>query len=97
MCIFKLILKSNYSNYSRKVEAAHYCIVSATTKCDDPTPSNILDSLITQALKKTPCHESIKLPHSSSSSGFYMYQLRSFLPHFLSVMVAGLTAAQILL
>ena len=38
-----------------KLNAIHTCIVQETTKCSDPTPANILDALITQMLKVTPC------------------------------------------
>ncbi|KAF2361050.1 Protein of unknown function DUF1397, partial [Trinorchestia longiramus] len=38
-----------------KLNAMHECIVQETTKCSDPTPANILDALIVQMLKVTPC------------------------------------------
>lgn len=79
--------------FPRKISVAHNCIVTATNDCDDPTPANILDSLITQAMKVTPCHHE---KTTSSSSGFYNH-FRLLLPHFLTIVVAALTAAQILL
>lgn len=37
------------------LNSIHVCIVQETTKCSDPTPANILDALIIQILKVTPC------------------------------------------
>jgi len=35
----------------------HGCIVEATSRCDDPTPANILDALMIAMLKVTPCYK----------------------------------------
>lgn len=66
----------------------HGCVVKYTEKCDDPTPSNILDSLITQMLKVTPCLQTSSAP----STG-----ILHLLPHLLTLMAAALMAANILL
>lgn len=41
--------------HHRKINSMHQCVVQETTKCPDPTPANILDALITEMLKVTPC------------------------------------------
>lgn len=66
----------------------HGCVVKYTEMCDDPTPSNILDSLITQMLKVTPCLQTSSAP----STGVLL-----LLPHLLILMAAALMAANILL
>ncbi|XP_018006859.1 uncharacterized protein LOC108664703 [Hyalella azteca] len=38
-----------------KLNAMHSCVVQEAEKCSDPTPANILDALIVQMLKVTPC------------------------------------------
>ncbi|KAK4316051.1 hypothetical protein Pmani_012756 [Petrolisthes manimaculis] len=72
----------------KKLNAMHGCVVKYTELCDDPTPSNILDSLITQMLKVTPCWQT-----SSASPAGVLH----FLPHLLTLMTAALMAANILL
>lgn len=56
-----------------KINSMHQCVVQETTKCSDPTPANILDALITQMLKVTPCWnintKKAQQQSSSSSSG----------------------------
>lgn len=72
-----------------KVNAMHGCVVKYTELCDDPTPSNILDSLITQVLKVTPCFQKSGAPPAGL--------LHHLLPHLLILLAAALTAANILL
>ncbi|XP_064084954.1 27 kDa hemolymph glycoprotein-like [Macrobrachium nipponense] len=67
----------------KKVNTMHQCIVTWTEKCEDSTPSNILDSLIVQILKVTPCKQ---------TSG-----ATTLLPWMLMLLGAALTAANILL
>ncbi|KAB7500106.1 hypothetical protein Anas_04850 [Armadillidium nasatum] len=46
----------------RKFLEAHKCVTTITSECEDPTPSNILDSLITQAPKSQhPAHRRRRL------------------------------------
>ncbi|RXG73358.1 27 kDa hemolymph glycoprotein [Armadillidium vulgare] len=79
----------------KKISEAHKCVTTITSECEDPTPSNILDSLITQALKVTPCAQTTTYA-LNASSGFYS-NFCALLPHFLTLVLAGLTAAHILL
>ncbi|KAK7075560.1 hypothetical protein SK128_027793 [Halocaridina rubra] len=74
----------------KKVTAMHHCVVEWTEKCDDSTPANILDSLITQVLKVTPCKEVPVTPGPLSAA-------RDLVPCMLTLFGAALTAANILL
>ncbi|XP_045600946.1 27 kDa glycoprotein [Procambarus clarkii] len=74
----------------KKVNAMHQCVVKYTEQCEDPTPSNILDSLIMQILKVTPCWQ-------TSSAPTFMSPTQYLLPHLLTLLAAALTAANILL
>ncbi|XP_042217752.1 27 kDa glycoprotein-like [Homarus americanus] len=88
----------SYENFAldeencKKVNSMHHCVVKNTMKCSDPTPSNILDSLITQVLKVTPCWQT-----SSAYQGTGMSPTQYLLPHVLTLLAAALTAANILL
>lgn len=50
-----------------KLLAIHDCIIQETSQCEDPTPANILDSLLTQMIKVTPCHNFREVVRSSAS------------------------------
>lgn len=74
----------------KKANVIHQCIVEYTEKCEDPTPSNILNSLIEQVLKVTPCWQTSSAPTLLSYNSY-------LLPHLLTLVAAALTAANILL
>ena len=76
--------------HSRKVNAMHQCVVEWTEKCEDSTPANILDSLITQMLKVTPCKQ-------TSGATTLFASAHDLLPRMLTLFAAALTAANILL
>ncbi|XP_068226840.1 27 kDa glycoprotein-like isoform X2 [Palaemon carinicauda] len=74
----------------KKVNTMHQCIVEWTEKCEDSTPSNILDSLIVQILKVTPCRQ-------TSGATTLFASAHELLPRMLTLFAAALTAANILL
>ncbi|KAK8725502.1 hypothetical protein OTU49_017486, partial [Cherax quadricarinatus] len=82
------LLSINEEN-CKKMNDMHQCVVKYTEKCNDPTPSNILDSLITQVLKVTPCWQTSSAPTLSST--------QYLLSPMLTLLAAALTAANILL
>ncbi|XP_042857311.1 27 kDa glycoprotein-like [Penaeus japonicus] len=74
----------------KKLNAMHQCVVKHTEKCEDPTPANILDSLIIQVLKVTPCWQTSGAETVASQSQY-------ILSDTLTLIAAALTAANILL
>ncbi|XP_076029758.1 27 kDa glycoprotein-like isoform X2 [Oratosquilla oratoria] len=72
----------------KKVNIMRDCIVQQTSKCKNSTPQNILDSLIMQMLKATPCWQSNSATNISALS---------LLPIILTLLAAVLTAFNIIL
>lgn len=87
--LFTILIIFIYQS-SRKLNAMHQCVVKHTEKCEDPTPANILDSLIIQVLKVTPCWQTSGAETVASQSQY-------LLSDTLTLMAAALTAANILL
>lgn len=78
----------------KNVLAFQKCVVKNTENCTDDTPSNILESLLTQMIKVTPCWEIFE---EANLTGLSPGPPHTMMSHVLTLLTAALMAANIIL